>query len=129
MTRRYRPEDVPTGSGTATLRVDRPERIRNPIRVFYGPEGPDHADYAENVSEGGLFISTNQVFAVGTRLHLDLRFPSRSWKLTGEVVWAIKVPEHQAGNMVCGMGIQLVDCEPAWFSFFKRWKRGLRDSA
>lgn len=129
MTRRYRAIDAASSTGSATLDEPRPERIRNPIRVFYGPDAPDYADYAENISEGGLFISTNRVFAVGTRLHVELRFPSRTWKLNGEVAWAIKIPEHERGNLVCGMGVQLVGGGPEWYAFFKRWKRNQDHSA
>lgn len=105
----------------------RSERIRVRIRVRYGLSAADREGFAENVSEGGIYINTNQVFKVGSRLLLRIEFLERVVRQRGEVVWAIQVPEHLRGSMVCGMGISFTDTDPEWLSFFRRWKAALLD--
>ena len=102
----------------------RHERVRTTLWVSYGVDSIDAAGCAESVSEGGLHINTNDVLGVGTRLVLRIEFPERAVLQEGEVTWAIRVPEHLRNEMVCGMGIQFVDAGPAWFSLFRRWRRG-----
>jgi len=43
---------------------------------------------------------------------------------TGEVLWAIRVPEHMASTLICGMGVRFVDTVPDWTDFFRRWRDG-----
>jgi uncharacterized protein (TIGR02266 family) len=97
------------------------ERVPSRLAVRYGYVTLDREGIADNVSEGGLFIRTNQVFPMGTHLRLEVDFPERTIQQSGEVMWAIKVPEHQVETMICGMGIRFVDTEPGWPEFFRRW--------
>ena len=108
------------GSHSAVL-GDRSARVRTRLRVAYGIMEPEFVGYADNVSERGLYINTNRVFKNGTRLNLEIEFPARSVRLVGEVVWAIRVPEHERSSMVCGIGVEFVGPEPWWPSFFREW--------
>lgn len=103
----------------------RRERVDASLGVRFGLAALDREAVAGNVSEGGLYIRTNQVFHVGTRLQLAIEFPRRVVRCAGEVMWAITVPEHQCRTLVHGMGIQFVDTEPEWKVFFERWRDGL----
>lgn len=98
------------------------DRVQTRLRVRYGNGRAECEDSASNISEGGMFIETNQVFPVGTRLILYIEFPRRTIQQWGEVTWAIRIPEHLRGSMVCGMGISFVDSEPSWPKFFRDWK-------
>ena len=112
------------GDTVATVAVDaRHERVSARLRVSYGVAKAEFVGYADNVSETGLYINTNRVFKNGTRLVLEIEFPERTVPLVGEVVWAIRVPEHERSSMVCGMGVQFVRPEAWWPEFFGAWKR------
>lgn len=100
------------------------DRVQTRLRVSYGVDAIDRTDHAESVSEGGLYINTNEVFKVGTALILRVEFPERAVCLRGEVTWAIRVPEHLRDRMVCGMGISFIAPDPQWPEFFRRWKQG-----
>ena len=111
-----------------TVEKRRSVRVPSQLPVRYGYVTVDRSAVAENVSEGGLYIRTNQVLAVGSQIAMEIEFPERTVVHTGEVLWAIRVPEHLAQTMVCGMGIRFVDTVPDWIEFFARWKDGLAKS-
>lgn len=99
------------------------ERIDTDLRVRYGQFTADREAIAVNVSMGGLFVKTNDIFPTGSELTLEIEFPERTVQLSGEVMWAIKVPEHQKEMLVCGMGVRFVQTEPGWPELFERWKQ------
>jgi uncharacterized protein (TIGR02266 family) len=107
-------------AGLGTQR--RHDRIRTRLEVRYGEKGPEHTGTAESISEGGLYINTNEVYPVATRIVLEVSFPERTVRHRGEVVWAIHVPEHLRSSLVCGMGVRFIDPDPQWHVFFHRWK-------
>ena len=72
----------------------RHDRIRTRLCVSYGTESAEKSGFAESIAEGGLYINTNEVYKVGTRLFVRIEFPDRAVCHRGEVVWAIQVPEH-----------------------------------
>ena len=106
----------------------RSPRVRSRLPVRYGYVTVDRSAVAENVSEGGLFIRTNQVLPVGSQITMEIEFPERTVIHTGEVLWAIRVPEHMAQSMDCGMGIRFLDTVPDWVGFFARWKKAVTGS-
>jgi len=99
-------------------------RVRTSVLVHYGTGTPDRSSYAETVSEGGIYIRTNDTLKVGTRLAVCIDFPDRQVRLRGEVVWSIRVPEHLERDMVCGMGIRFLGGDLEWPTFFRRWRKG-----
>lgn len=101
------------------------ERVNTRLRVLYGIGSTDRIGYTENISLGGLYINTNQVLKAGERLLLRIEFPRRAILKRGEVMWSIRVPEHQRSTMVCGIGISFIDADPDWPAFFRSWKESL----
>jgi len=99
----------------------RDERVRARLPVTYGDGAIDRRSFAESISEGGLYVNTNEVFKVGTRLVVRIEFPDRAVCHRAEVTWAIRVPEHLREQMVCGMGLSFIDPDPQWPEFFHRW--------
>ncbi len=95
------------------------ERLKTRLQVRYGPTAPERSDRVETISEGGLYINTNDVSKVGTRLLLEIEFPDRVVTQRGEVVWAIQVPEHLRDSLVCGIGIEFVYPGNGWATFFR----------
>ena len=88
----------------------------------------DSAGCAEDISEGGLHVNTRDVLETGTRLALRIELPDRTVVRQGEVMWAIRIPEHRPDGMVCGMGIRFLDADPDWLEFFRAWRISLRGS-
>jgi hypothetical protein len=104
----------------------RAERVASDLPVRFGVKNLDRSDRARNVSSEGLYIATNDVFKVGSRIDLAIGFPAGETALRGEVIWAIQVPEHLRGSMVYGMGIRIVKADAAWPERFAAWKESLR---
>jgi len=108
-----------------SIRNRRHRRIRARLHVTYRVGTEEHKDYAESISEGGLYVNTNEVLEVGTRLVVRIDFPDHAVSHLAEVVWAIRVPEHLRHQMVCGMGLSFIDPDPQWVEFFSRWESRL----
>lgn len=74
--------------------------------------GTDHNFFvglAENISEGGVFVATHEVRAIGTRLVIELQLPSHSGKIraTCEVRWTRVYDD--ASDAPPGMGLMFLD--------------------
>ena len=98
------------------------DRAKRRLMCRYGVDKADKTGFTMNLSPTGVFIKTNSVFAPGTTLHIELRFPERNFEMWGRVVWAKKVPPQLAHIMDCGMGVCFVDPTPEWLEFFEAWK-------
>lgn len=109
---------------TETLNRRRHDRVPARLTVGYGPSSVQRQGDVESISEGGMYINTNDVYKVGTRLVLHIAFPERTVTQFGEVVWAIRVPEHMRQSMICGMGIRFINPDPNWPTWFRSWKLG-----
>ena len=109
----------------STIDRRRHERFRTSLQLLYGTISCDYTGPVDNISISGLCIRTNEVFPAGTSIKMQIQFPDRTFHQTGEVMWAIKVPERDMKNMMCGMGIQFTDPGAEWASFFARWKQEL----
>jgi len=109
----------------STIDRRRHERFRAALQARYGTISCDYAGPVDNISISGLCIRTNEVFPAGTRIRLQIEFPERTFQHSGEVMWAIKVPEQNMQTMMCGMGIQFIDSGAEWAEFFAGWKKGL----
>jgi hypothetical protein len=90
--------------------------------VRYGVERPEKTAFTKNLSEGGLFLRTNQVFAPGTLLQVEIEFPDRTFRMWGRVAWAKQVPPQLAHVLDCGMGIALIEPPAEWAQFYAQWR-------
>ena|SRR6058998_1718361 len=90
-------------------RPQQTKRARKRVEVRYGPDLPRFIGYSGNVSRTGIMVRATRVFAPGTVLHLEVKFPSGTYRVRGEVVWA------RAGNVQwlasgrIGMGINFIE--------------------
>jgi len=106
------------------MKTDRvTNRAKKRVMVRYGVTGLDRTGFTRNVSETGMAIQTNQVFAPGTMLQIEMKFPDRTVTLWARVVWAQRVPAALAHRLPCGMGVQFVDPGSEWPAYFKTWAR------
>ena len=100
-------------------------RYSTQLQVRFGLDRLDRRAPIGNLSEGGLCIRTNDVLKTGSRIRLALGMRGKEIHLTGEVMWAIRVPEHQTEFMEYGMGVQFLDAGPEWKRAFAAWKDAL----
>lgn len=84
-------------------------RARRRVEVRYGPDEPRFIGYSGNVSRTGIMIRAVRVFAPGTILELELKFPADTFRLRGQVVWAREGPLHFLQTGRVGMGVTFVE--------------------
>ena len=96
-------------SGTRVIekRADRRATLAFPVKI--GVEGVVGTDdfTAINISAGGVFISTEHPYPVGTRISLEMSMPAleRPVQAKGTVVRCL--PTYDAEEGAAGMGIKL----------------------
>lgn len=98
------------------------DRAKRRLTCRFGVDKADKTGFTMNLSETGVFIKTNSVFAPGTTLHVELVFSEQKFTMWGRVVWAKKVPAQLAHILNCGMGVCFIDPTPEWLTFFEAWK-------
>jgi uncharacterized protein (TIGR02266 family) len=85
-------------------------RIPLCIRVEFRTSSSFLVSYSLNLSRGGLFIETEEMAALGTRVELNVVIPkSADIALVGHVVWS---RAHESAEGPAGVGIELVDGGP-----------------
>ncbi len=85
------------------------KRARKRVEVRYGPELPQYIGYSGNVSKTGIMVRATRVFAPGTVLQLEVKFPSGTYRLRGEVVWARAGSLQWLASGRVGMGINFIE--------------------
>jgi len=81
-------------------------RLDTVIRVDYRTANAFFTDFAENISEGGIFISTPNPLKPGTDIVIEFLLPelNRPLRINGKVVWNREQPAGH--NLRRGMGIK-----------------------
>ena len=86
--------------------ADKRVHDRKPIRLVVEYEGADDliGDYTDNLSEGGIFVTTTRQFAIGDQVKLALSFPGllAPINIEGVVRWS-RAGDHEADR---GVGIE-----------------------
>jgi uncharacterized protein (TIGR02266 family) len=102
--------------GAIRLAGLRPERRRRPERrtlitqVEVSTAGGSYQTSSENISRGGMFLTTEQSHAVGERLRLQFRLPELETPLSiqAEVRW-IRSSGPAGGETPSGIGLLFMD--------------------
>ncbi len=94
-------------------------RLLKRVKVKYGVDEPVKTAYTRNLSLTGISLGTNNVFAPGTTVLVELEFPERTFNLWGRVMWAKKVPPALAHHLPCGMGLRLLETGDDWDEFYE----------
>src|SRR5207249_133288 len=95
-------------------------RSRKRIEVRYGPDEPQFIGYSGNVSRSGIMVRAIRVFAPGTVLNLDLKFPDGTFRVRGEVVWARQGPVQFLSTGRVGMGITFLQPSAEFLGYLER---------
>lgn len=106
--------------------IEKRQYLRNPLfvlevkwkhynKVFLGR--------AENISTGGLFLSSKRSPHVGERFPMEFILPDRKTKVgcTGEVVWTRQYTSEGAGSE--GVGVRFVDLDDKKMKAIEQWIR------
>lgn len=84
-------------------------RVHRRVEVRFGPDRARYIGYSRNVSRTGIMVGAARVFAPGTVLNLELTFPSTTFRLRGQVVWARSGSVEWVATGRVGMGITFID--------------------
>ena len=95
-------------------------RARRRIEVRYGPDEAQFIGYSGNVSRSGIMVRAIRVFAPGTVLHLELKFPDGTFYVLGEVVWARHGPVQFLSTGRVGMGINFLEPSAEFLGYVER---------
>jgi Tfp pilus assembly protein PilZ len=93
----------------ALMRKRIPRNKRVPFRfiVRYGMSRPlGFRSFIADLSDTGLYLSTNRVFNPGTHVYMTIEVYDESFDCEGTVKWAKRVPPGLERITRCGMGIE-----------------------
>ena len=98
----------------------RSTRAHRRVEVRYGPDQPQFIGYSGNVSRSGIMVRAIRVFAPGTLLNLELKFPDGTFRVRGEVVWARQGPVQFLSTGRVGMGINFLQPSAEFLGYLER---------
>jgi uncharacterized protein (TIGR02266 family) len=84
------------------------------IAVDFGSDHNFYTGLTHNIGAGGLFIATNELRKVGTRLTVRFTLPGQNEaiKVTTEVRWLSQPSRHLRDSGAQGMGVKFLDLSP-----------------
>src|SRR5688572_27363889 len=87
----------------------RAARVELGVEVTLTSEHTFWSGFTHNVSTGGVFVATDRLLPLGSRIAFDLALPpaSRVWRLEGEVRWLRETA--LSDDIPAGLGVQFVD--------------------
>jgi uncharacterized protein (TIGR02266 family) len=79
------------------------------LEVTLESEHNFYAGFSENLSEGGIFVATHSLKAMGTVIELSLLLPGSDQRLElrGEVRWVRE--HHEASGVSPGLGVRFTE--------------------
>jgi len=101
------------------------ERINREINVNFevSVDGPHNffAGFTQDISKGGVFLATHQVYPIGTKMKLSFEIEGVHVEVDAVVRWARK-PENLTGNdLYPGMGLQFIDPDEKIVAVFEKF--------
>jgi type IV pilus assembly protein PilZ len=87
-------------------------RISTVIRIDYHTTDSFFTDFADNISNGGMFIATTKPLKQGTQLSLEFLLPECDYPVhvKAKMAWSRNVPSE---NQKRGMGVQFDNLSPS----------------
>jgi hypothetical protein len=96
------------------------QRQLRAVRVAFGSGRPDREAETDDLSEGGLFVRTDEPMPVGTNLQLRLEADGFGIPLRGIVRWTRDEDEDGRPR---GMGIELVNPHPRYIHYVRQQQK------
>ncbi len=99
------------------------------LKVEYSTGDKFSADFAKNISHGGMFIHTTKPLDTGTIVNLRFYIPGQKvpLNLKGEVRWMVRPEEVRHRSQMPGMGIRFLDLTPRKVSRIKNFVKKLEE--
>jgi uncharacterized protein (TIGR02266 family) len=99
------------------------ERINREINVNFevSVDGPHNffAGFTQDISKGGVFLATHQVYPIGTKMKLSFEIEGINVEVEAIVRWARK-PENLSGSdLHPGMGLQFLNTDEKLIAAFE----------
>lgn len=85
-------------------------------------------EWCGNVSRGGVYVRTNEPYAPGRRVLLEIRLPSgEAVEATGKVKWSTRVvgARREETEQEVGVGIEFLGGDPRQLDSLDRWLRAV----
>jgi len=99
-------DPLPLGRLTKPAARQQP-RVRAQAMVDYaGPDGHWHSGFSTNLSDGGMFVATVRLLAVGSAVKLRFQLPGGPRIETTAVVRWVRQVDDQRPDAVPGLGVQ-----------------------
>ncbi len=65
--------------------------------------------FTEDISHGGVFVATHQLFPIGTEMLLTLLIDGKEIEIVADVVWVRGYSAYSSGDMNPGIGLKFRD--------------------
>lgn len=99
------------GRNVKTKAARRSNKYRLPIREEVKVRCDDweefRVEHAENISEGGIFLKTENLLPPGTTFRLILRVRGEEISAVAQVIWTKEFSRE--GRRICGMGARFLE--------------------
>ena len=104
---------MPLAVNRRELRAD--GRVDIDIKIDLGSDHNFYTGLTQNISTGGVFVATNQIRPVGTKLMVQFSLPgsAQPTEVMTEVRWLRQRSILQADSGVQGMGLRFLDLPDA----------------
>jgi type IV pilus assembly protein PilZ len=81
--------------------------IEEEVQVHCDDWDQFRVEYAENISEGGVFIKTEKPLSPGTQFRLELKVAGEKLKADAQVIWTKEFPNEPERSS--GMGARFIN--------------------
>lgn len=80
-------------------------------------------EYTENISRGGLFVATDEIFEPGAEIRVDLVIPDLAtvWQVVGRVAYQLDAEKARLLESRPGVGIEITAIDPAIEAAFRAY--------
>ena len=101
----------------------RHERAPLAVEVTLESEHNFYTGITDNISEGGLFVATDDPPPIGTELHFELVLGERRFQMSGVVLWQ-RTHRMASTDMPEGVGIRWRSLDPVVLQAIQSFVRG-----
>lgn len=101
------------------------ERFNREINVNFevSVDGPHNffAGFTQDISKGGVFLATHQVYPIGTKMKLSFEIEGIHIEVEAIVRWARKSENLSGSDLHPGMGLQFIDPDEKIVAVFEKF--------
>ncbi|MCX6583816.1 MAG: PilZ domain-containing protein [Candidatus Aminicenantes bacterium] len=98
------------------------KRLEKSLLAYTDGDGSQLLGIISNISKNGIFIESDKILDVDSKISFVLAIYNDFYPVTGEVRWVRRPGDHSPGNTPAGMGIYLKET-PMEFSNYVAYMR------